>query len=102
VLEWTTEATLASGEPIAYRGVSLLEHDGDHVVSFRTYYDSRLLSGRQEAPRGIDEQPDRGEAPTGTGAPSDKLETRGEAVEAREEGPSIDDEPPDLQPGAPL
>lgn len=46
VLEWVTEATLASGEPITYRGVSLVEHDGGRVRSFRTYYDAMALAGR--------------------------------------------------------
>jgi hypothetical protein len=34
VLEWVSEGTLASGTPITYRGVSLVEHDGDRVRSF--------------------------------------------------------------------
>ena len=39
-LEWTSEGTLANGEPIKYRGVSLLERQHGQVQRFRTYYDS--------------------------------------------------------------
>ena len=39
-LEWTSEGTLPTGAPITYRGVSILEVDGDRVSRFRTYYDS--------------------------------------------------------------
>jgi ketosteroid isomerase-like protein len=39
-LEWESDGTLSSGAPIRYRGVSLLEVDGDRVRRFRTYYDS--------------------------------------------------------------
>ena len=39
-------------------------------MSFRTYSDSRLMSGRHAAPRGIGDQPGRGEAPTGRVRPA--------------------------------
>ncbi|HVL12477.1 MAG TPA: nuclear transport factor 2 family protein [Gemmata sp.] len=39
-LEWTSEGALPTGAPIEYRGVSVLEVDGDRVKRFRTYYDS--------------------------------------------------------------
>ncbi|MBD1823805.1 nuclear transport factor 2 family protein [Cyanobacteria bacterium FACHB-DQ100] len=39
-LEWTSEGTLSSGEPIRYRGVSILETQAGQVQHFRTYYDS--------------------------------------------------------------
>lgn len=39
-LEWSSEGALADGAPIAYRGVSVLEIDGDRVRRFRTYYDT--------------------------------------------------------------
>lgn len=39
-LEWESEGALPSGEPIRYRGVSVLDVDGDRVRRFRTYYDS--------------------------------------------------------------
>ena len=44
ILEWTTEATVKSGHPVTYAGVSLIEFDGDRVVRFRTYYDSSALA----------------------------------------------------------
>ncbi|NEQ23776.1 MAG: nuclear transport factor 2 family protein [Microcoleus sp. SIO2G3] len=39
-LEWTSTGTLISGEPIKYRGVSLIERHMGQVQRFRTYYDS--------------------------------------------------------------
>jgi ketosteroid isomerase-like protein len=39
-LEWISEGTLASGEPLSYRGVSILETQNGQVQHFRTYYDS--------------------------------------------------------------
>lgn len=39
-LEWVSEGELPTGVPFTYRGVSLLEPDGDHVRRFRTYYDT--------------------------------------------------------------
>jgi ketosteroid isomerase-like protein len=44
VLEWVGEGVLAaSGQAISYRGVSVLEHDGAHVLRFRSYYDSAVF-----------------------------------------------------------
>lgn len=40
VLEWVSEGTLATGAPVKYRGVSILESAGDRIRHFRTYYDS--------------------------------------------------------------
>jgi ketosteroid isomerase-like protein len=39
-LEWTSEATLSNGRPLAYRGVTAIGLDGDQVAWLRTYYDS--------------------------------------------------------------
>ncbi len=40
-LEWTGDGRLPSGRPISYRGVSLLQVDGDgKVTRFATYYDT--------------------------------------------------------------
>ena len=39
-LEWTSEATLTDGRPITYRGVTVVNLDGDKVSKLRTYYDS--------------------------------------------------------------
>lgn len=38
--EWLSEGTLAGGQPIRYRGVSVLEFKGEAVACLRTYYDS--------------------------------------------------------------
>ncbi len=39
-LEWTSDGALPDGEPIKYRGVSILEMRDNKVSRFRTYYDS--------------------------------------------------------------
>jgi ketosteroid isomerase-like protein len=40
-MEWVADGTLAhSGKAIRYRGVSVIELDGDRVKAFRTYYDT--------------------------------------------------------------
>jgi ketosteroid isomerase-like protein len=43
VLEWVSRGTLPNGQPVAYRGVSVLESDGRLVQRFRTYYDSAVF-----------------------------------------------------------
>ena len=43
VLEWVSRGALPNGEPVEYRGVSVLEVDGEHVRRFRTYYDSAVF-----------------------------------------------------------
>jgi ketosteroid isomerase-like protein len=43
VLEWVSRGTLAGGQPVAYRGVSVLETDGRLIQRFRTYYDSAVF-----------------------------------------------------------
>lgn len=43
VLEWVSEGTLASGEPLNYRGISVLEIEEGQVRRFRTYYDSAVF-----------------------------------------------------------
>ena len=40
LMEWEATGQLSDGTDIAYRGVSVIEHDGAHVHAFRTYYDS--------------------------------------------------------------
>ena len=39
-LEWTSEAELSDGRPITYRGVTVIDLDGDKITTLRTYYDS--------------------------------------------------------------
>ncbi|MGG6265508.1 nuclear transport factor 2 family protein [Leptolyngbya sp. AN03gr2] len=39
-LEWISEGSLSPGEPLSYRGVSILETQNGKVQHFRTYYDS--------------------------------------------------------------
>lgn len=50
VLEWTSTGKLNSGSDISYRGVSVLDFDGDgRVTRFATYYDTMPFSAA--APR---------------------------------------------------
>ena len=42
-LEWKSEGTLPDGRPVSYRGVSLLDTDGQKVRRFRTYYDTAVF-----------------------------------------------------------
>jgi ketosteroid isomerase-like protein len=39
-LEWISDATLADGRPLQYRGVTVLDFAGDAVAELSTYYDS--------------------------------------------------------------
>ncbi len=39
-LEWYSEGVLKSGEPVRYRGVSILELEGGLIKNLRHYYDS--------------------------------------------------------------
>ena len=39
-LEWTSEGTLADGRPLQYRGVTVVDFDGDTITKLSTYYDS--------------------------------------------------------------
>ena len=39
-LEWTSDATLSDGRPIQYRGVTVIDLDGDTITKLSTYYDS--------------------------------------------------------------
>ncbi len=48
-LVWTSTGAMKSGEPITYRGVSILEFSGDKVHRFETVYDSAAFL-KQEAP----------------------------------------------------
>ena len=43
VLEWVSRGTLLNGEPVEYKGVSVLETGGDRIQRYRTYYDSAVF-----------------------------------------------------------
>jgi ketosteroid isomerase-like protein len=46
VLEWVSRGARENGEPVEYKGVTVLEVEGDRIRRCRTYYDSAvLLSG---------------------------------------------------------
>jgi ketosteroid isomerase-like protein len=39
-LEWSSTGSLATGRPVEYRGVTVVEFDGPKVAHLRTYYDT--------------------------------------------------------------
>ena len=39
-LEWTSDATLVDGRPLQYRGVTVIDLDGEKISKLSTYYDS--------------------------------------------------------------
>ncbi len=43
VLEWISRGTLPSGEPLEYKGVTVLETEGGQIRRCRTYYDSAVF-----------------------------------------------------------
>src|SRR5919107_3261820 len=43
VLEWVSRGSLPNGEPVEYKGVSILEASSNRVRKFRTYYDSAVF-----------------------------------------------------------
>ena len=43
VLEWVSRGALPDGQPVEYRGVSILEPAEGPVRRFRTYYDSAVF-----------------------------------------------------------
>jgi ketosteroid isomerase-like protein len=43
-LEWTTTATLTDDRPLDYRGVTVIDLDGDEIVALRTYYDTAAFT----------------------------------------------------------
>lgn len=44
VLEWFSKGTKSSGEPFTYSGVTILEHDGERITAFRSYYDTHAIA----------------------------------------------------------
>lgn len=44
-LEWTSDGSLADGSAFSYRGISVLEGNGESITGFRTYYDSAAFVG---------------------------------------------------------
>ncbi len=44
VLEWESKGRLSDGEPVQYKGISVIEKAGDKVKAFRTYYDSATFT----------------------------------------------------------
>jgi ketosteroid isomerase-like protein len=46
VLEWISRGSLTNGEPVEYKGVTVLETEAGRILRCRTYYDSAVfLSG---------------------------------------------------------
>jgi ketosteroid isomerase-like protein len=44
-LEWTSTGTLPDGADLSYRGVTVIDVDGQRVTGVRTYYDSAAFVG---------------------------------------------------------
>ena len=44
VLEWHSEGRLNDGEPVRYKGISVVEKTAGKVAAFRTYYDSAAFT----------------------------------------------------------
>jgi hypothetical protein len=44
-LEWVTRATLTSGRPVEFRGVTVLDLQGSGIGAVRTYFDTEALLG---------------------------------------------------------
>lgn len=43
-LEWSSTGSLATGRPVEYRGVTVVEFDGEKVARLRTYYDTAAFT----------------------------------------------------------
>ncbi len=44
ILEWISHGSMAgTGQDFNYRGISVIEHDGEKVKRFRSYYDSAVF-----------------------------------------------------------
>lgn len=46
-LEWTSDATLTDGRPLQYRGVTVIDLNGDKISKLSTYYDSAQFAAVQ-------------------------------------------------------
>jgi ketosteroid isomerase-like protein len=42
-LEWTSEVTMPDGRSLEYRGVTVVDYEGEQIVRLRAYYDSAAL-----------------------------------------------------------
>lgn len=47
VLEWESEGTVKTGEPIKYRGITLLKIKSGKIRNFRSYYDSAVFVSKK-------------------------------------------------------
>lgn len=43
-LEWASAATLTNQRPLSYRGVTVLDFDGETIRALRTYYDTAAFT----------------------------------------------------------
>ena len=48
-LEWTSEGSLADGRPLHYRGVTVVDFDGEKITKLSTYYDSAQFAATPAA-----------------------------------------------------
>lgn len=68
-MEWESKGTPKDGEPLTYRGVSLVELDGDRVKRFSTFYDSAAFLAEGAKAEGGEARGARGAA----GEPGDAV-----------------------------
>lgn len=47
VLEWISEGFLKTGEPLTYRGVTILKIESGKIINFRSYYDSAVFVSKE-------------------------------------------------------
>jgi len=47
VLEWISEGFLKTGEPLTYRGVTILKIEAGKIINFRSYYDSAVFVSKE-------------------------------------------------------
>ena len=48
-LEWTSEGSLVDGRPLSYRGVTVVDFDGEKISKLSTYYDSAQFAATPAA-----------------------------------------------------
>ena len=48
VLEWISRGALASGDPVEYKGVTVLETEAGRIRRCRMYYDSAVFMSQRE------------------------------------------------------
>ena len=69
-LEWVTHGVAATGKPVEYEGVSILEFDGDQIGRFCAYFDPSALNQVARGDVAPEDRPERTNDAEGVGSPS--------------------------------